>query len=142
MRKASRIVLIVATILSWVSFGSLLLASVVMFVCASPFVINGILQGIESGDITVHGDIPPEAIPAMLTGLFVGLGVGFIILSVFCLLCAVFSNKAKEKEETGPYVTAIVFGALTGMYASIVGSIFGLIAEKQRKNAEVIDMTK
>ena len=142
MKKVSRILLLISTILSWVDFGVMALCTIIMFICATPLISAPIKEGIENGSITMQGEITPDMAAHWVTLFFILLGIAFLICAVFFLLCAIFSQKARSKETTSGYVTAIVFVALISQYVAIVGSIFGLIALKQNGESEVIDVAE
>lgn len=135
MRTASRIILIVGSIIS-------IVVALIFFIIGGVFAFAGsvpteeIVAQLQAGTVTstFPGTVQEqaEAIKAMSTGL----GVFFIIAAVFNVLNTIFGFVANAKKTTGLHVCNIVFGVLSLTEVTLVGGIFGLIANGQEKGNE------
>ena len=135
MRSASKIILIVGSIIS-------IVVALIFFILGGVFAAAGavpteeIVAQIQQGTITttLPGTVQEqaEAFKVMSTGL----GVFFIVVAVFNVLNTIFGFVANAKKTTGLHVCNIVFGVLSLTEVNLVGGIFGLIANGQEKSNE------
>ena len=133
MRKATKIVLLIAGILSIVGAVGWLIGSMVYLICG--VVAAAAAGGSASGDIPEaivnfivdyaqsHGLNLEETASALLA-----TGIIYLVFAIFCIPAAILSFIARKKEAKGPYIACIVFGALSATGVALVGGVLGLIA--------------
>ena len=134
MKKATKIVLLIAGILAIVAAVGYLAASIFYFVA------GGLMIALDQGAIQ-PADFPQwasdlieklianyhyEDLAALATALFVG-GALFLVAAIFCIPAAVLSFVARGKDKQGLYIACIVLGVLSGTFVALVGGILGLI---------------
>ena len=137
MRTASRTLLLVGAILSIVCILTfLILGGVFSFV--GSLSVEEIVKGINDGSInsSFEGTVQEQAEAIKLT--FTVIGVVFIVLGVCCIPNAVLGFMGMKKRVNAFYVCNIVFGALSGTVVTILGGIFGLVANAQEANQQVV----
>lgn len=135
MRKASDILLIIGAIFSILGAIGCLIATIVLFVMASPEYTQYIIDAIKAG--TVKTDIPgtPEEIAAIIqAGIRIG-AIACIFALLFEIAAAVLAFVAKAKGTTGLYIASLVLGVLAGHVLILLGSIFGLVSGSEQKQA-------
>ena len=133
MRKASEIILLVGAIVS-------IVAAVVYATIGGVFAALGalpteeVVKAIQDGTwrTDVPGTVEQQAEAIKL--IFTGLGVMFLVFGVLCVPNAVFGFMARTRKTQALYVCNIVFGVLSGTEITLVGGIFGLIANGQEEN--------
>ena len=142
MKKASDIVLLVSAILGFVTAGIMFLCAIMFTIFSMPFFTDFIKEGIENGSIhTTAENTDAAIIIARVT--FISCAVCFFIIVILMIIASAICLKARKQHTKGLFITAIVFGAISGLESAIVGGIFGLIGTRnERQEQEVIDMTK
>ena len=140
MQKASRILLLVATIVSTV-VGALLLACVpALFVLGvSPTIANMLRDAINSGEIKNDPNVPVDTAILILQIVFIVTAVVLLTIGVCAVINAIISSKTRKNPTRGLYIACIVTGALSTDF-SIVAGILGLITlSKQERNKEIVE---
>ena len=140
MQKASRILLLVATIVSTV-VGALLLACVpALFVLGvSPTIANMLRDAINSGEIKNDPNVPVDTAILILQIVFIVTAVVLLTIGVCAVITAIISSKTRKNPTRGLYIACIVTGALSTDF-SIVAGILGLITlSKQERNKEIVE---
>ena len=140
MQKASRILLLVATIVSTV-VGALLLACVpALFVLGvSPAIANMLRDAINSGEIKNDPNVPVDTAILILQIVFIVTAVVLLTIGVCAVINAIISSKTRKNPTRGLYIACIVTGALSTDF-SIVAGILGLITlSKQERNKEIVE---
>ena len=140
MQKASRILLLVATIVSTV-VGALLLACVpALFVLGvSPTIANMLRDAINSGEIKNDPNVPVDTAILILQIVFIVTAVVLLTIGVCAVINAIISSKTRKNPTRGLYIACIVTGALSTDF-SIVAGILGLITlSKQERNKQIVE---
>ncbi|MBQ9448350.1 MAG: hypothetical protein IJU60_00560 [Acholeplasmatales bacterium] len=137
MRTASRTLLLVGAILSIVCILTFLIIGGV-FSFVGSLSVEEIVKGINDGSInsSFEGTVQEQAEAIKLT--FTVIGVVFLVLGVCCIPNAVLGFMGMKKRVNAFYVCNIVFGALSGTVVTILGGIFGLVANAQEANQQVV----
>ena len=99
MKKASDICLIIGGVLAILNAIGFLVASIIMFVFASPAFKQMVIEGLQNGSINSSIPGTPEEVATALQVVFLGLGCGFLPFFLFAVLSAVFSFIAPKKEQ-------------------------------------------
>lgn len=130
MRVASRVLLLVGAIVSIVCALTFLILGIVFSVVGSA-PVEEIAKGIQEGTITTSatGTIQEQAEAVKL--IFSVLGIVFIVFTVCCIPNTVLGFMGMKKRSNAFYVWNIVLGALSGTIITILGGIFGIIANGQ-----------
>lgn len=132
MKKASRIVLLVGSIIGFVGAGALLLTGILFIVFSTPVFTDIVKEGIEKG--TIHtSSIDPETAATVWQITFLSHGILMLIIAVIMCLSGFFGLRARKLETKNAYIVSIVFGAMMNE-VNLVGSILGLIAWKRAEN--------
>lgn len=136
MRTASRTLLLVGAILSIVCILTFLILGGV-FTALGALSVEEIVKGINEGTIqsTYQGTVQEQAEAIKLT--FTVIGVVFLVFGVCCIPNTVLGFMGMKKRVNAFYVCNIVFGALSGTVVTILGGIFGLVANAQEANQQV-----
>ncbi len=137
MKKVAHILYLIGAIYSYVGAGALAITG-------SVFAILGAVNVFKPGDkVTVQDANVANAV-------FLGVGIGLVVLAVLFILAGVFGQKARNalqagQRSKGPYVTALVFGILTDSPLLVVPAVFSIILssrrerEKEEVDGEVVD---
>ena len=131
MKKASDILLLIGSILSFSLIAVYLISSIVFFVLGSPAAKQFILDGINNGSI--GSSIPadsPEQLVTILQAMFIASGVVMFIPMAFAIVSGIVALKARRNATRGLYIANIVFGIISGSEINLVGAILGLIASR------------
>ena len=136
MRKASDILLIIGAVFCILGAIGCLIATIVLFVMASPEYTQYIIDAIKAG--TVHSDIPgtPEEIAAIVQASLRIAAIACIFALLFQVAAAVLSFVAKAKATTGLYIASLVLGVLAGNVLTLLGSIFGLVGVNEQQQQQ------
>ena len=136
MKNLSRIFLKIGGILSIITGAIFAIVAIVFIILATPASTDFLLEGLKNG--TVHTDMQgtPEQAVVAIQIMFLSMAICFGVAMVFEGLTAYFVLKAAKKETEGAYITAIVFGFLSGTQLPLVGAIFGLIASNKEQRKE------
>lgn len=140
MKKASDIVLLVGSILGFVAAGGLFIAAVVFIILSTPAFTDFIREGIQNGSITTDASDTEIAI-GIVVATFITCAVIFIIVGVLSIVSSIIALKARKESRKGLYIACLVLGILSNEVV-LVGSIFGLISNKEEPQNDVVDMTK
>ncbi len=127
MKKASDICLIIGGVLAILNAIGFLVASIIMFVFASPAFKQMVIEGLQNGSINSSIPGTPEEVATALQVVFLGLGCGFLPFFLFAVLSAVFSFIAPKKGTNVFYVLNIVFGVIGASIVNTVGGVIGLL---------------
>lgn len=133
MRKASDIILLVGAIVSIVCAVTFLIIGIV-FAMLGQLPTEEIIQAINEGKYTTDVPGTPEQKALAVKSVLTGTGVFFLIVGVMSIVNAVLGFVARAKHSLGLYVANIVFGVLSLTEITLVGGIFGLIANGQEAN--------
>ena len=137
MRKASDIVLLVSAIVGFVAAASLLITAVMFTIFSLPFFSNYIREGIEQGTINTDFDNVDAAV-IFVTSTFIACAVCFYFITILMVIASALSLKARKEGTKTLYITAIVFGAISGLEGAVVGGIFGLFGSKNEKEQDKV----
>lgn len=140
MQKASKTLLLVATIVSTV-VGALIIALVPFLIVlgVSPTIANMLREAINSGEIKNDSSIPVDTVILILQTIFVVTGVILALLGASCVVNAIISSKARRAPTRNLFVACIITGALSTNF-SLVGGILGLIAlSKQESTKQIVE---
>ena len=133
MRKASRILFLVAGILSIVAAVTLLIIGIVCAVMGSPAMVDAIREGIKNGSIVVKGSSSDiELAIQIYQSTMLSTAVTMFVFMAFNIVNIVFSFIARKKQSKGVLILNIVFGALSCVEVNLVGGILGLIANARQ----------
>lgn len=124
MKKVGNILLLVATILAFISAAGTLIASILMFIFSGPAMTGAIIEGINNG--TIHTDMTgtPEQIAVKVQSVFLITGIILIIVFALEVACAVVTIISRKKDKEGLYIADIVLGVFSGSLFAIIGAVF------------------
>ena len=137
MKKASKILFIVSGAMGIVVSVGWFVASVIMFLFASPVFSSLVKQMAEN---TKYSEASIDAIIVILQLTFLIVGIASLVMTGFAVTSSVFAFRAtKPSPSKSTLIINIVLGALSGNDVAIAGAILGLIAQS-RENSQVIDV--
>ncbi len=119
MNKAKRILFMVSGILSIIATIVFISLGCVFIACANNIEMMQDMAAESSQDAEYF------------KALFMVLGVMFLICLIFTVVNIFLSFKAINSSSKKFMIVCIVFGALSGIYTSIVAAIFGLIVRNR-----------
>lgn len=134
MRKASRILLLVGSILAFVCAAAFLITSITSMVFMILTATGVFDQALVEGSVRVNGQVDPEAAKAVILATTITLFVVFLVVTVLELLAAIFALRARKVHERKAYIFAIVFTVIGEAYVALAGSIVGLICSNKERN--------
>ena len=140
MRNVSRVFLLIGGILAIVSIFAGL-GTAAFFFQASQSSDETIHAIISPYDSFIPGDTLAERIEFARVALKY-MGVFMIVLSLLSIPTAIIAFSSRAKKSQGLFITALIFGVITGTTFVILGAIFGLVAnasERKQQNQNVID---
>lgn len=137
MRKASKILFLVAAIVSVVVAVQLLFLGIFFIVFTNT---QAFVEFAEQAAIDAPGSDIAQFTEALRV-VFISTGISCFIGCAFAVVNSVFSFKAhaEEKPSTALCVLNIIFSAFSGVIINIVGAIFALICNNQEDNVEVVE---
>ena len=134
MKNASKILFLVGGIVSCVEALTYLIVGIVMiWFGTSEDIKNEMLKSYTVSDAIRdfgNGTTPADAVQAV-QGLYVVLGVMFIIFIFLALANAILSFKARKSESKGLFIANIVFGFVSSCIINSVGGILAVIASNR-----------
>ena len=134
MRKASRILLLVGSILAFVCAAAFLITSITSMVFMILTASGVFDQAFVEGSVRVNGQVDPEAAKAVILATTITLFVVFLVVTILELLAAIFALRARKVHERKAYIFAIVFTVIGEAYVALAGSIVGLISSNKERN--------
>ena len=129
MRKASRILLLIGAIISIVLVVTFLILGIVFAYLGSPAAVDAIREGIRNGEIVVEGSLKDIelAIQVYQSSMLTSAATFFVLFGLN-IANTVLSFIARVKQTKALYILSIVFGGVSGSELSLLGGIFGLVA--------------
>lgn len=137
MRKASDIILLVGAIISIVCVLVFLIIGIIMTL-AGQLSTEEIIKAMNEGKYTTDVPGTPEEKAAAIKAILTGTGIFFLVVAVLGVVNAVLGFVARVKKSTPLYVANIVFGVLSLTEVTLVGGIFGLIANGQEASKPAV----
>ena len=139
MRKASKIIYLVAAILSIVLAVNYLIAGIVLVVVPNTQVF--IDAFIENYAPEAAEKMPVADALAAVQAIMITYGVGFIITACCAGVNSFFAFKAhgQEKPSKSLNVLNIVFGVLGGVLVNVVAAIFAFVANGQEERRAAVE---
>ena len=136
MKKASNILLLLSAIFGIFGVITLVIVGAMFLAFTSPEAKEAIIKGIQDG--TIHSSWPGtiEEQAVAIQGMFMGLGIGFLIGAVVTVGGVVIYFLARSKDTMALYITALVLSILGGSILAFLGSLFGIITKSQEKQIE------
>lgn len=134
MRKTSRILLLVGSILAFVCAAAFLITSITSMVFMILTATGVFDQAFVEGSVRVNGQVDPEAAKAVVLATTITLFVVFLVVAILELLAAIFALRARKVHERKAYIFAIVFTVIGEAYVALAGSIVGLICSNKERN--------
>lgn len=134
MRKASRILLLVGSILAFVCAAAFLITSITSMIFMILTATGVFDQAFVEGSVKVNGQVDPEAAKAVILATTITLFVVFLVVAILELLAAIFALRARKVHERKAYIFAIVFTVIGEAYVALAGSIVGLICSNKERN--------
>lgn len=134
MRKTSRILLLVGSILAFVCAAAFLITSITSMVFMILTATGVFDQAFVEGSVRVNGQVDPEAAKAVILATTITLFVVFLVVTILELLAAIFALRARKVHERKAYIFAIVFTVIGEAYVALAGSIVGLICSNKERN--------
>lgn len=131
MRKASRITLLIGAIISIVLVVTFLILGIVFGVLGSPAAVDAIRAGIKDGSIVVEGVTDIETAIQVYQSSMLSSAAIFFVLFGLNIANTVLSFIARVKQTKALYILSIVFGGVSGSELSLLGGIFGLVANSR-----------
>ena len=123
MKKVSDILLTVTTVLTWITFGVMLLLGVLFLVFSLPPVWE--IWANNAMDANGNPATPEMLMAIRLT--FIVSAVAFLLVAGGAIPLAIFTSRAKRTHSKVDYILCIVFGVLADVPVAIVASVLGLI---------------
>lgn len=140
MKKVSRILLLVAGIYSLVCASIFIILGIVFLVYSSPDKKDIVIEGIKRGFITTVYQGTVEEKAQFVQTLWKVLGVISLVECVFGFINAFVSFTARKNETKPLHIINIVFGVISGLVINVVGAIFGMIAlNRQEVNSVMVE---
>ena len=139
MRKASKIIFLVAGIYSIATVVLLFVFGILFEVMSSKESTATVIEAIERGIITTAYVGTVEEKAAFVQSLYGGFGVAFFIFAAFGVVNSILAFIARGKDSKGIYVLNIIFGILSLIVVNVVGAIFGMIALNQKPQERVVE---
>ena len=126
MKKAARILFLISGIFGIVAAVSFLIAGIVYTVLGASVPL--IIQALQEGTIPAEAGMTAEEYAPILAGVFIGVGVWFMISAALDIVVAVISFNARNTDKKPLFIASIVFGVLGLTFVGAVAGVFGLIA--------------
>ena len=136
MKKASKILLLIAGILAIALFVLFISLSAFYFYYSSPEGRETLIFGLERGIITSYYTGTTEEIADKMQARYFVLGIIFIFLALGNLLVIPTAFIARVKKNKILYILCIILGAL-GNPPSIVGGILGVVSITKEKEETI-----
>lgn len=136
MRRLSNTFLTVNKVLAIILMISWFLLAIVFFVMSS--MGEFIKEGIESGAIDTDAKDPETAV-AIAQGIFIALGVTFVLFGIAAIPSMVLSSKARNSKSIGLFIAVIILSAVSFTEFGIAGGILGIVATKREARSNIID---
>ena len=139
MKKASKILLIVAFIIGLIAAIGCLIGGVVVAVLAfvSPelFSTSDIAIMIKQAFAEMEIDVDEETLALIIKAAIALVYLIFCIIGfIVLLIVAIVAKKGTKAKRQGILIANIIFGLLGSSIFSIVGGVLGIIALKQEAN--------
>ena len=131
MRKIGNILILVGSVLAFVSMAGLIIGSIVMFVFASPAMHTFIVEGLQNGTITSSFNGDPESVAKQIQALLLMIAIILLVITLPTIAVAVVGLAARSRETQGLYITVLVLAVLSGTLINIIGSVLGLVDPKR-----------
>lgn len=129
MKKAAKILFLVAGIVAILGAVGYLVSCIVFFALSSEASRQFVIDMINSNQIDTTGMTgTAEQIAPVIQATFLATGVVFLIFAIFSVVAIIFAFKARNTDKKALFILNIVLGALSGTAVGIVAGIFGLIA--------------
>ena len=137
MRKASDILLIIAIAFGAFSSVMMIFLTGASFYITSPAYTDLIIEGLKNGTITTTfvGTVEEQA--HEIQRQFVTIAVVVLLFTLLLIARIVLGVFAKKRKSNKFYIATLVPSALSLDVLFILGSIFGLVANKQEKDEDV-----
>ncbi len=133
MKNVSRILLLIAGIVSFVCALVFLIMGIVYLALTTPEAKQIIIEGLQNGSIntSVVGQSVEEQ-AATIQIILGALGAVFMVWAVLALINGVISLVGRAKGTKGWMIINIVCGVVSGLIINLVGGILGVIANNQQ----------
>ena len=136
MRNTSRTFLLIGGILAIISAFSLIITACVFFYLSSNANDEMLLDIFSPFFNGIPGNTDADKL-VIIRSMLMGGGIGLFIVMVLSIILSIVCFTARNKKTTGPFVSVIIFSAFAGGVFSLLGGIFGLVAngiENKAKN--------
>lgn len=137
MKRASEVLILIGTILSFVTCGIMAIVGIVCLIVGSDAVKEALIEGIENGSITTTISDNAETAAAILQITFRTLGIVYIVWAVLLLTNGIVASNTRHNPSKNGYILNIVFGFLSCLSVNAVGGIFGVIVENRKENTVI-----
>ena len=130
MRKASKIIFLVSSIMSFIYAGVYFLCGTVYVLMATDFFTDLLRQAFNEGYF--HSSYESaDAFIFFYRAMAIYMVIFFFVLATFSLLNGIFALKARTEKTKKIFILNIVFGVLSNVQINIAGAVLGLIANKR-----------
>ena len=126
MKSASKILIIVGSILSFLGFIGLIVTAIIFFNMAAPSNKDAIIASLKDGSMTTSYTGTYEEMATAIQALFGGLAFAFIIIGAFYLITPIVSLIASSSNSKGLHIVGLVLSILGFDMILILGNAFGL----------------
>jgi len=129
MKSASRILIIVGSVLSFLGAIGMIITAIVFFAMAAEGNREAIIQSIKDGSMTTSYTGTPEEMAVKIQALFGALAIVFIIIGAFYLITPIISLIASGNNSKGLHIAGLVLSVVGFDLLLILGNAFGLSTE-------------
>ena len=129
MKSASRILIIIGAVLSYLSLLGLVITAIVFFVLSGEGAKQMLLDGLRDGTVTSTFSGTTEEQVAQIQELFKILAIVFISLSAFFFISPTVSLVASAKQSKGLHIIGLILSIIGFDIFLILGNAFGLSEE-------------
>lgn len=134
MKSASRVLIIVGSVLCFIGVLALLITGFVLLGMSAEGNRAAIVDALKDGSMTSSYTGSPEEVAEKIQILFKALGIVFIIISVFYIVTPVISLIATGKDSKTLYIVGLIFSIVTVDLILILGNAFGLADSSTNTN--------
>ena len=131
MKSASRILIIVGAVFSFLAVVGLTITAIVFLVMSGADYKPDIMAALEDGSMTTTYTGTTEEMATAIQGLFRTLGIVFIVIAGFYVISPTVSLIASGRNSKPLFVVGLVLSLIGFDVILILGNVFGLVDESK-----------
>ena len=131
MKSASKVLIILGSIFSFIGVLVLLIFSIVFFVTSSNGGRDALVEGIKNGTITSSYTGTPEEVADAVQVMARILAMVFLSISLIYLIAPIISLIAMGSDSKTMHIVALVFSILGFDVILILGNIFSIATPEE-----------